>query len=138
MTPKPAEWRAELPPTLESIDLFCAGFHAWRVISCANVEAFSVELILREALTNSVLHASENHTESESAGRLILCVLRAAPGRLLIAIRDRGHGFDWRSAWNHHADPLDTSGRGIEILRHYADFVRFNAAGNGVTMIKRF
>lgn len=128
-----SELRVELPATLEAIERFCVQFQHWRGVACANLDAFSSELLLREALTNSVVHGA-----SEDSRELVSCVLRVKRGRLIIAIRDGGKGFDWRAARAGQADAEDTHGRGIEIFRHYANLVRFNPSGNSVTLIKRF
>lgn len=128
-----SELRVELPATLEAIESFCVQFQHWRGVACSDLDAFSSELLLREALTNSVLHGA-----SEDPRERISCVLRVKPGRLIMAIRDAGKGFDWRAAWDRQAGPEDAHGRGIEMLRHYARSVRFNPSGNSVTLIQRF
>jgi serine/threonine-protein kinase RsbW len=128
-----SDLRTQLPATLEAIEAFCIEFQRWRAVACAELDAFSAELLLREALTNSVVHRGE----ADPCER-ISCVLRAKRGRLIIAIRDEGKGFDWRAAWDRKVDLWETHGRGIEILRHYASTVRFNQIGNSVTLVKRF
>ena len=133
MSGRPGEWRLELPATLAAVEQFCVDFRLWRSRACAMLDSFSAELLLREALTNSVLHGCAGEP-----GQLISCLLRVKPGRLVIAIQDAGQGFDWRSKWNRRSDVLDTSGRGIEIIRQYANLVRFNPKGNSLTMVKRF
>ena len=70
--------------------------------------------------------------------RQVCCTLRLKGCRLLVAVEDSGEGFDWRAAWNHAAAVPQCSGRGIEILRKYADRVRYNGRGNLVTIVKRF
>jgi anti-sigma regulatory factor (Ser/Thr protein kinase) len=127
------EWRAELPATLVAIEQLCVEFRLWRISACAELNSFSAELLLREALTNSVLHGC-----SEDPHQRISCLLRAKPRRLVIAIRDGGDGFDWRAAVERRSDIADTGGRGIEILQRYASSVRFNSKGNSVTLVKRF
>jgi anti-sigma regulatory factor (Ser/Thr protein kinase) len=127
------ELRAELPATLEALERFCEEFRIWGSDSCPNLDRFATELLLREALTNYVVHGC-----AEDPSKRIICVLRAKPGRLLIAVRDSGPGFDWRAVWNASADIFDTHGRGIEILRIYASAVRFNESGNSLTLMKRF
>lgn len=127
------DWRCELPATLDAIEQICAEFHHRRLGACAGLNSFSAELLLREALTNSVLHGC--HGDS---GKRIACTIRAKPDRLVIAIRDEGKGFDWRSVWNRRTEPGAAHGRGIEILRHYASLVRFNRTGNSVTIVKRY
>jgi anti-sigma regulatory factor (Ser/Thr protein kinase) len=127
------EWRLELPPTLEAIEKFCVEFRLWREKTCAGLDAFSGELLLREALTNSVVHGC-----SEDSSKRVWCVIRAKVGRVVIAIWDEGEGFDWRAAWNRESDLSDDHGRGLEIFRCYASSVRFNPKGNAVVLIKKF
>jgi serine/threonine-protein kinase RsbW len=127
------EWRAELPATLDAIEEFCREFQTWRAAACVGLNSFAAELLLREALTNSVLHGC-----SCDPRKRISCSLRAKPGRLVIAIRDDGEGFDWRASWDQQQDVSETHGRGMEILRKYASSVRFNRKGNSVTLVKRF
>jgi serine/threonine-protein kinase RsbW len=127
------ELRAELPATHDGLERFCAEFRLWLAGSCPSLDQFAAELLLREALTNCVVHAC-----SEDPSKRITCVVRAKPGRLLIAVRDSGPGFDWRAVWNASANIFDTHGRGIEMLRIYANAVRFNESGNSMTLMKRF
>jgi anti-sigma regulatory factor (Ser/Thr protein kinase) len=127
------EWRLELPPTIEAIEKFCVEFRLWREKTCAGLDAFSGELLLREALTNSVVHGC-----SEDSSKRVWCVIRAKVGRVVIAIWDEGEGFDWRAAWNRESDLSDDHGRGLEIFRCYASSVRFNPKGNAVVLIKKF
>ncbi len=133
MSARYKEWRCELPATLDAIEQVCREFHHWRLGACAGLNSFSAELLLREALTNSVLHGCLG-----DSGKQIACSIRAKADRLVIAVRDEGKGFDWRSVWNRRTDPSAVHGRGIEILRHYASLVRFNRAGNSVTIVKRY
>lgn len=133
MISRQVETRAELPATLEAVEQFCAEFRLWLAGACARLNSFSSELVLRESLTNAVLHGC-----SGNPGKQISCVLRVKPGRLLIAVQDQGEGFDWRTGWDRQTDPSETHGRGIEMMRRYANSVRFNRKGNSVVLIKRF
>jgi anti-sigma regulatory factor (Ser/Thr protein kinase) len=126
------ELRVNLPSTLEAVEGFCREFRAWRTGNDEGPGAFDAELLLREALTNSVMHGCPNDPDKH-----ICCVVRAKKGRLLILVRDEGTGFNWRAAWDRDATISDTSGRGISIFRHYANQVRFNPEGNTVTLLKR-
>jgi serine/threonine-protein kinase RsbW len=133
LSSRAGDLRLVIPSTLDAVEKFCAEFEIWRDGACAGVDAFGAELLLREALTNAVIHGC-----SGDPLKLICCVLRARRDRLLISIRDEGAGFDWRAAWDRQAEPTDEHGRGIEIFRRYAESVRFNSRGNAVTLIKRF
>lgn len=126
-------WRTDFPATLDAVEAFCAEFHDWRAGTFGDLHQFSTELVIREALTNSVVHGSAGAPEKR-----IWCVLRVKRRRLLVAIRDEGEGFDWRVARNRQAGPQDTGGRGLALLKQYADSVRFNSKGNSITLIKRF
>jgi anti-sigma regulatory factor (Ser/Thr protein kinase) len=126
------EWRSDIPATLDAIEAFCAEFNLWRTVTCVGLASFPAELLLREALTNSVVHGC-----GEDPLRHVSCVLRARRGRLLIAIQDTGRGFDWHAVSPPGPD-LETHGRGLEIFRRYANAVHFNQKGNSVTLIKRF
>jgi serine/threonine-protein kinase RsbW len=91
-----------------------------------------VELLLREALTNAVVHGCNTDPR-----KIVGCALRLKGRRLLIIVENAGNGFDWRDASRNSANPTDCSGRGIEILRRYADHVRFSDRGNMVAIVKR-
>jgi anti-sigma regulatory factor (Ser/Thr protein kinase) len=79
-----SEWRVELPRTLEAVESFFVEFQRWRARACADVDAFATELLLREALTNSVVHGG-----GQDPSERITCVLRVKRGRLIMAIQVR-------------------------------------------------
>lgn len=97
----------------------------------ASGSLFDVKLLLREALLNAVLHGSRS-----DPSRVIALEVRTAEGRLTLTVTDQGPGFDWRAGLTNLAPPEATSGRGLTILTLYADDVRYNAAGNQVTLTK--
>ena len=132
------ELRANLPRTLEGVEGFCFQFRSWYSETRCAAEVFAMELLLREALANAVAHGGRP-AHQESFPGTVLCVLRSSEARLLIAVRDSGSGFDWRSA-SRLPIPENTRacGRGIAIYYRYADRVRFNERGNGVTLVKCF
>jgi anti-sigma regulatory factor (Ser/Thr protein kinase) len=126
------EMRAVMPATLEAIEDFFAEFRVRSQLLLCRSACFAAELLVREALTNAVVHGS--HTDP---GRQVRCSLRLKGRCLVIAVEDDGDGFDWRAAWKKAAEAGDCSGRGIEILRRYSNRVRYNQRGNVVTMFKR-
>jgi anti-sigma regulatory factor (Ser/Thr protein kinase) len=127
------ELRANLPSTLEAVEDFCKEFRVWRTSNCDDLGAFGAELLIREALTNSVVHGCAKDPDKH-----VCCVLRVKKGRLLIVVKDEGTGFNWRAAWDRISELTDTKGRGIYIFRRYANRVRFNPRGNAVSLLKRF
>ncbi|MHC1713176.1 MAG: ATP-binding protein [Solidesulfovibrio sp.] len=92
---------------------------------------FEVKLLLREALLNAVIHGS-----GLNPARTVVLEVLTAEGRLSFSVTDQGPGFDWRAGRATLPPPEALSGRGLAILTIYADDVRFNAAGNNVTLTK--
>jgi anti-sigma regulatory factor (Ser/Thr protein kinase) len=97
------------------------------------VNRFAAELLVREALTNAVVHGCR-----KDPGKRVRCFLRVKGRAMLIAIADDGDGFDWHAALRREHDFPACSGRGIHILQAYADRIRYNDKGNTVTIIKRY
>jgi anti-sigma regulatory factor (Ser/Thr protein kinase) len=127
------ELRRSLAATIEAVEEFFVEFRLHSHAMMERVNRFEAELLVREALTNAVLHGCGADPRKQ-----VRCWLRLRGKRLLIAVADEGRGFDWRAARAKSAGALDCFGRGLEILYRYADRVRFNESGNLVTMIKRF
>jgi serine/threonine-protein kinase RsbW len=127
------EMRGELPATLQAAEEFIGDFRRQSQTRLSPEDYFTAELLMREALTNAVVHGS--HADPDQR---VSCWWRLKDARLLIAVQDDGCGFDWRAAWNNQAASPDCSGRGIEILRKYSSRVRFNGRGNAVIIVKRF
>jgi serine/threonine-protein kinase RsbW len=126
------EMRVTLPATLDAIELFFVEFGRRSRALLVRQNCFLAELLVREALTNAVVHGC-----GEDPDKQVRCFLRLRAGRLLIAVADDGAGFDWRAARGNRARLPDSSGRGMEILHRYASHVRFNEKGNVVAMIKQ-
>jgi serine/threonine-protein kinase RsbW len=129
--PKTELFSAAVPANLRALEQFVTDFRLHFTSLLAQQDCFAVELLLREALTNAVVHAPQ----SSPSGR-VHCRLRRKGRRLIIAVRDEGHGFDWRAARSHVAGVYDCSGRGLDIFRSYATRVRFNNRGNAIVIIK--
>jgi anti-sigma regulatory factor (Ser/Thr protein kinase) len=129
------EIRRVLPANLAAVEEFFIEFRRRCRLDLDPADSFAAELLVREALTNAVVHGC--HADP---GKQVRCVLRwrVQSRRLLIAVEDDGDGFDWREAWCNAAAPADCSGRGILMLRLYSTRVRYSARGNSVTIIKRF
>jgi serine/threonine-protein kinase RsbW len=127
------EMRRDMPATFESVEQFIVDFRERCQALLDPKSLFGAQLLLREALANAVRHGSHADPNKQ-----IRCCLRIKGGRLLIAVRDFGCGFDWRRAWDNQAASPDCSGRGIEILRKYSSRVRYNDRGNAVIIVKRF
>jgi anti-sigma regulatory factor (Ser/Thr protein kinase) len=127
------EMRAAFPATLQAVEEFFVDFKRKSQVMPDPSICFAVELLIREAVTNAVMHGC--HADP---AKQVRCSLRFKDHRLLIVVEDDGDGFDWRAARRQPEAPLGCSGRGIAIFWKYANWVRFNTRGNVVTMIKRF
>lgn len=89
---------------------------------------------LDEALSNAIKHGNQNDPAKKVHIRVELSADEAR-----FTIRDEGQGFNPLAI----PDPLDpanlfkNSGRGVLLIQHIMDEVKYNERGNEVTMIKR-
>jgi len=99
--------------------------------------AFGVDMAVREAITNAVVHGNKL-----DAAKVVELRLRNTPEAFEITVHDQGTGFNP----NDVPDPtkeeniLKTSGRGIFFMRNFMDEVDWSVGANGgtnVRMIKR-
>ena len=93
-----------------------------------------VEIALREALANAIIHG--NH---ENPRKHVHVRFRCNPDEVSIAVKDEGRGFDI----NEMPDPTAPEnigsghGRGIYLMKAFMDEVRFEEDGVVVHMRKR-
>ena len=99
--------------------------------------AYGVDMAVREAVTNAVLHGNKQELE-----KTVEVTLLNSARALEITVRDHGTGFDPGSV----PDPTDpqnllkTNGRGILFMRTFMDevqWLRHDEGGTVVRMIKR-
>lgn len=94
----------------------------------------AIEVALNEALANAVLHGNRKRTEKRVR---VACYQQR--GGILLVVRDSGPGFDPARV----ADPLDGNnvtqnhGRGIFLIRHFMDEVKFANGGREIRMRKK-
>jgi len=126
---------------------------------CDHTCGIRVSVALEEAINNAMFHGNLEITSAERTGdreayrvllaerlrtlpyrdRTIDLQARITPGEATFIIRDQGPGFDPDTL----PDPTDpenlekASGPGLLLMRTFMDAVRFNRAGNEVTMVKR-
>lgn len=97
-------------------------------------EEFGVELALREALANAVVHGNREHPTAKVHVRC-----RCWPGKeITIIVTDQGRGFDFgkRAGDGLLFDPFSERGRGILLMKAYMDHVHFERGGSEVHMRK--
>lgn len=120
-----------IPPELEAIDRACAELREGLLAPLPAPDRFSVELLLREALTNAVLHGGKD------AGRSpIVYSVRLQDGEIVIRVDDGGAGFDWHNWRRPELPPVEEYGMGLQLLHRYASQVRFLGNGNTVELVR--
>jgi serine/threonine-protein kinase RsbW len=104
-----------------------------RKCGCVPEGDSDVEVALREALANAIIHG--NH---ENPRKHVHVRCRCKPDEVSIAVKDEGRGFDV----NNIADPTapenigSVHGRGIYLMKALMDEVRFEEGGVVVQMRK--
>ena len=119
-----------------------------------------VGIALQEALTNALFHgnlevssslrqederlffdeAEARRRQEPYTSRRIRVIVRVDHLAATFIIGDEGPGFD-TSRFDQpidHEDLVMIGGRGLLLIRTFMDEVIFNAAGNSITMVKRF
>jgi len=101
---------------------------------CVPRQERDVEIALREALANAVLHG--NHQDAEKKIQ-ISCRIQCG-GEVSIIVRDEGKGFDPTKVPDPAIDNIGSEhGRGIYLMRALMDEIRFEQGGTEVHMRKR-
>jgi len=124
----PSEVRA-ISPLVDRLMRLIGGSH------CITGEEHAVELALREALSNAVVHGNRL-----DAHKLVHVRVHCKVGKgISLIVSDQGQGFDARTI----PDPLAAEnleadhGRGIHIMKLAMDEVSFQQGGSEVHMCKR-
>jgi len=105
-----------------------------REMKCAEGSEFQVELALREALANAIVHGCNN----DPSKKVECCVACSESSDIMIVVRDPGHGFGLGAVPNPLApENLEsTHGRGIYLINQLMDEVAFERNGAEIRMRK--
>jgi len=105
-----------------------------REMKCAEGKEFDVDLALREALANAVVHGAKG----DASKKIQFCVACDPGVGLLIVVRDPGEGFDPTSIPNccMGQNVFSTHGRGIFLINQLMDEVHFERGGTEIHMRK--
>jgi anti-sigma regulatory factor (Ser/Thr protein kinase) len=125
--------RRKLPAAREAVDQFCGELRIGLLAELPPSERFAIELLLREALMNAVVHGAHDERTAQ-----IHCEIRPVAGGMKIRVADGGRGFDWRTCRDRVPVPLGESGHGLHILHRYASRVQFSGIGNQVEITRMF
>src|SRR5215467_13606813 len=105
-----------------------------REMKCANGNEYQIELALREALANAIVHGCNNDPNK----KVECCVACSESSDVVILVRDPGEGFapadvpNPLAAENLHS----THGRGIYLINQLMDEVSFERNGAEIRMRK--
>ncbi|MFQ5876940.1 MAG: ATP-binding protein [Acidobacteriota bacterium] len=105
-----------------------------REMGCAAGKETDVEIALREALVNAVVHGCR----SDPAKKVQLCVACDESRGMLIIVRDPGEGFrpDKLPSPTLGQNLYSSHGRGIYLINRLMDEVRFERGGTEIRMKK--
>lgn len=95
--------------------------------------AFGVDLAVREAVTNAVVHGNKL-----DEAKVVEVKLRNTPEAFEISVHDQGPGFNPNDVPDPTKDEnlLKTSGRGIFFMRNFMDEVDWSAGPTGGTTVR--
>ena len=99
--------------------------------------AFGIDMAVREAVTNAVLHGNRQDED-----KTVDITLKSSPDAVEISVHDQGPGFNPEEVPDPTADEniLKASGRGIFFMRSFMDEVNWlirPEGGTTVRMVKR-
>lgn len=124
----------KLPSRVEAIaEAAAAADEVARRLGLSDEAAYGLDLAVREAVTNAVLHGNK-----ENADVPVELTFVDTGTQLIVTVRDRGAGFDPAAV----ADPTDpqnllkASGRGILFMRSFMDEVEWTRHPEGGTIVR--
>ena len=131
MTDQTVRVERTIEADVKAIDAACQELRAALLSGLPEADRFSVELLLREALTNAVFHRSP-----AARGTGIWYEVAFLPGEIVIRVDDGGEGFEWRDWRPPELPPVEEHGLGLHILHRYASRVRFSGNGSAVELVR--
>jgi anti-sigma regulatory factor (Ser/Thr protein kinase) len=124
--------KLSFPAALDNIDDAVTGIERFLVQKKLEDISFEVILASREALVNAAVHGAKLNYD-----KIVKLELRIEPAGLVMEIEDNGPGFDWQGCLKKELPDRDVSGRGLYIMKTYCDEIRYNEAGNRLTLVKK-
>jgi serine/threonine-protein kinase RsbW len=136
--PRGVSVRLVLPNELRLLDVVHSASEKMAEIAGFDEDAaLNVGLAMREAVINAMIHGNRR-----DPARKVEVTLDARPARFEAKVSDEGEGFDPErgSDPTAQANLLNTSGRGLLLMRAFVDEVRFRrrrSRGMEVTLVKK-
>jgi serine/threonine-protein kinase RsbW len=126
--------RLVLPSHIEAVaDAAAAVMDFIRNCGVSEEAAFGIEMALREAVTNAMVHGNQ-----EDESKFVELIFNCHDNELEVEVRDQGEGFDPARV----PDPtnaenlLKTSGRGIFLMRTFMDEIEWLNRPDGGTTVR--
>jgi serine/threonine-protein kinase RsbW len=123
-----------LPSRIEAIqDAASAAAEFVQRLGLGEDAAFGVDMAVREAVTNAVLHGNR-----QDEAKAVEVSFKSSPEAIEITVRDYGEGFNTESV----PDPtkpeniLKTNGRGLLFIRTFMDEVEWARHPDGGTVVR--
>jgi len=121
--------RQSVDPVVEQV------MESVRQMKCVDGKEDAIELSLQEALANAVVHGAK-----EDPTKVVECLVACDEERgILIIVRDPGEGFDPNAipSCTLGENLYSSHGRGIFLINHLMDEVKFHKNGTEIHMVKR-
>ncbi len=124
--------RFEFPADVRRLDELRASFGSYlRQAGVAGNEAARWELVFMEAATNAMIHGS-----GQDARKKVKVVWSVCGGQVRLEVADSGSGLQpGQFTANLPADPLQTSGRGLYLIRHSCEKVELWNGPDGFRLV---
>ena len=117
---------------LGEVDSVCQTIATMLAQSDLSNHRFAMQLLVREALTNAIVHGSANEQQPAE------CEVEIDDRAIRLDVFDSGPGFDWETALRKKLEvDNEAHGRGLWIYQLYADDILFNDVGNHVALIRK-
>lgn len=123
-----------LPSRIESVEEAAVFIASILSRSGVNEEiAFGVDMAVREAVTNAVLHGNKQDDK-----KFVHVIAKTGPNFLEISVADEGEGFNPQDVPNptESENIMKTSGRGIFFMRTFMNEVEWFIRPEGGTTVK--
>jgi len=122
-----------IPAAIKYIDKVCGELAVWLLELELGDHSFPVQLLVREALNNAILHGCQ-----QNEALLVQLEIQVSEADIVVTVQDEGPGFDWQSLLNKTelTETHQTSGRGLWIYKLFASQVEFNPAGSQVRLVR--
>lgn len=116
---------------IEKLQSFVDSLQQWT--ACSDEQSSRIKLTLSEAVNNAIIHGNRQQYDQTIT---ITAVFNDDDDRLTVSVADQGKGFDPDTL----PDPLKKEnllkegGRGVYLIRQYADEAYFENGGSKVIM----